>query len=90
MFRELLLIALFSVALLHPTKYNIRPMETCGDPDNNPAILSWHIHLAYMLTNPTEISDALALRERAREHFKEFLGEECRGIYDEGRLCLIY
>lgn len=38
---------------------------------------------------PTDIEEALAIRQEAREAFAPFLGEDCDGRFDNGRLCMI-
>lgn len=75
----------------HPTKYPQQGPLDCkstGGP-TVPPILSYHTHIVYMLTDPEQTNRALALRDRAREHFQPLLGEDCDGRYDEGRLCMI-
>jgi hypothetical protein len=54
-----------------------------------PAILSWHVHITYFLTQPSNIQGALDLRSRTAQHFAPYLGPECDGRYDFGYLCLI-
>eukprot|EP01031_Cornospumella_fuschlensis_P029177 gene29177-35213_t len=65
----------------------------------NPTVLSWHVHVTYMLTNDQQIKEVSMLRETATEYFKPFLGEDpvCQGTdvepsgrYDNGRLCMIH
>eukprot|EP01031_Cornospumella_fuschlensis_P029250 gene29250-35309_t len=65
----------------------------------NPTVLSWHVHVTYMLTNDQQIKEVSKLRETAAEYFKPFLGEDpvCQGTdvepsgrYDNGRLCMIH
>ncbi|RYH08174.1 hypothetical protein EON65_41100 [archaeon] len=44
--------------------------------NSNPTPLSWHVHITYMLTNDQQIKEVSALRDRAAEYFKPFLGED--------------
>jgi hypothetical protein len=59
-----------------------------GTRPEAPAILSWHIHICYILSKD-ETRSALELRNRTREHFKEMLGPDCPGRFDTGHLCMI-
>ena len=64
-----------------------------------PSIISYHVHITYMLTNPDEVTAAESLRGLALEEFADLLGDDpiCQGTkedesgrYDNGRLCAIY
>lgn len=64
-----------------------------------PPVMSYHVHITYMLTNDAQIKEAGELREEALVAFKDLLGLDpvCRGTeadpsgrYDNGRLCMIY
>jgi aromatic ring-cleaving dioxygenase len=54
-----------------------------------PYPVSWHVHVTYMLTNKDQTERAIAFREKAREHFKDFTGPDCLHGWDEGKLCFI-
>ena len=54
-----------------------------------PKPVSWHLHVTYMLTNDEQIQRAGKIREKAREHFKDFLGKDCTNRYDNTYLCMI-
>ena len=87
--KVIILIALIGNIFLHPTKYPNKINITCNDSANTPTIISYHTHILYMLTNPQEIEASMKLRERTIEHFKDYLGVDCEGRYDDGRLCMI-
>lgn len=64
-----------------------------------PTIMSYHVHITYMLTNQQQISAAIALRDIALDEFSDLLGSEptCQGTvadpsgrYDNGRFCMIH
>eukprot|EP00300_Choanocystis_sp_HF-7_P024822 c26380_g1_i1.p1 GENE.c26380_g1_i1~~c26380_g1_i1.p1 ORF type:complete len:215 (+),score=30.26 c26380_g1_i1:44-688(+) len=74
-------------SLAHPTLYPDLGQVNCSEP---PAILSYHVHIIYMLTSDGQIARSSALRDKARAHFNDVLGEDCDGRYDNGRLCLIF
>lgn len=44
----------------------------------------------FSLTSDVQVAAAIALRDRARAAFAPYLGADCDGRYDNGRLCLIY
>jgi len=76
------------VVLSHSTFYKLKEDQTC-DGLNPPPVISWHIHIVYMLTNPDEITGAMVLRNKTIEHFKDHLGPDCPHRFDNGRLCMI-
>ena len=43
----------------------------------------------YSLTSDVQITAAIRLRDSAREFFRPYLGADCDGRYDNGRLCMI-
>ncbi|CAF1091782.1 unnamed protein product [Adineta ricciae] len=79
----------------HPTLYpHIRMTRTKGIreralPNPPPGIISYHIHVTYTLFNPPVVKEALALRDRTRAQFQNYLGPDCKGRYDYGYLCMI-
>ena len=74
-------------AAAHPTRYPGRASDiNCSAA---PAVLSYHIHVVFALTTD-QIAAATALRDAARAHFQPYLGADCTGRYDNGRLCLIF
>jgi len=87
----LILFALIASVYLHPTKYpHVKKGNfTCANKQSPPTIISWHTHIVYMLTNSDDVRAALELRNKTIERFKDFLGEDCDGRYDNGRMCMI-
>ena len=85
MLKLALLLALAVVVISHPTYY-LGIDQKC---DETTKILSWHIHIVYTLTNPEEYKKAMALRDKAREYFKDYIGPDCTGRFDTGVLCFI-
>jgi len=84
----LLCVSLLLVASgAHPTHY---PNATTVNCRESPEILSYHAHIVFDLMVPEHIAKAAALRNEARAAFAEYLGPDCAGRYDEGRLCLIF
>eukprot|EP00047_Mylnosiga_fluctuans_P004065 m.232525 g.232525 ORF g.232525 m.232525 type:complete len:229 (-) comp12371_c0_seq1:64-750(-) len=80
--------ALLTFAAAHPTRYPaLRDVVCTGSTP--PQIISYHTHIIYMLTNQDQVKGAIDLRQRARTFFSDYLGPDCDGRYDEGRLCLI-
>jgi hypothetical protein len=64
-----------------------------------PAVLSYHIHVTYMLTNDNEIEAVSKFRNETLDHFLPFWGldPKCAGTdvepsgrYDNGEFCMIY
>lgn len=84
----LALSVLLVLAMGHPTLYPGMKAVPMEERDGVPPVLSWHVHLVYSLY-PTDIEEALAIREEARRAFSPFLGDDCDGRYDNGRLCMI-
>ena len=70
----------------HPTHYSNLKDVNCSD---NPQIISYHTHVLYMLTNTDSVKNALALRDKTIDYFQRYLGPNCDGRYDNGRLCMI-
>lgn len=70
------------------------------DCKSNPAPLSYHVHVTYMLTNEKQIQEVQLFREQAIKHFTPLLNGlspvcqgtdvEPSGRYDNGRFCFIY
>jgi aromatic ring-cleaving dioxygenase len=85
MLKTVLLLTLAVVIFSHPTYYP----EIKQKCDDTTKILSWHIHIVYTLTNPDEYKKAMVLREKAKEYFKDYVGDDCKGRFDTGRLCFI-
>ena len=88
-----LLLVLGSVVVVvveaHPTLYpHVDTANTTFDPlANPPPILSWHIHVLYTLW-PAEVDAAMDLRNKTIAHFSPYLGKDCDGRMDQGRLCM--
>ena len=55
-----------------------------------PEILSYHVHIVFMTTSSDQLKKAIALRDLARQEFKDLLGPDCPDRFDDGRLCLIF
>jgi hypothetical protein len=83
----LLLLGFSSVTHAHPTRYS-RDKLRIGK-DGVPQPLSYHVHLTYMASNEKQVQTAAALQDQARKHFKDYLGEDCVGLFDFGRLCVL-
>ena len=78
---------LAGTALAHPTRYPGRASDV--NCTAAPPVLSYHIHIVFTLSDQ-QIASATALRDAARTYFAPYLGADCDGRYDNGRLCLIY
>jgi len=87
--KVILLLSLFLTFSCHPSPYPKQHNNSTCSLSNPPQIVSYHMHIVYMLSNPDEILQAMELRERSRQQFKGFLGPDCDHSFDEGRLCLI-
>ena len=83
------LLLVCSVVKAHPTLYpHVDTANTTFDPiANPPPILSWHIHVLYTLW-PAEVDAAMDLRNKTIERFSPYLGKDCDGLMDQGRLCM--
>lgn len=62
--------------LAYPYQPQFALLKPNVDCTKNPQPLSYHIHVTYMLTNEQQIQETSALRDRAIEHFKPFLGAD--------------
>lgn len=84
-----LAVAIEAHSTFYPHRANLKIANAnataTADP---PSIISWHVHICYMLS-ADGIKEAMALRDRATERFRKFLGRECTGRFDLGRLCMI-
>ena len=67
------------------------------DCSDYPPVMSYHVHITYMLTNEDQIKEAGALREQALVAFKDLLGENpvCQGTEEDpsgryGDYCFLY
>jgi aromatic ring-cleaving dioxygenase len=101
----LLVITEISVMYSHPTLFPGSDKVICVPPTSKnkgffqnlesqaefkfPTPISWHFHITYMLTNKEEVSKAIALREKAKAYFKDYLGPDCPNRYDNRELCMI-
>ena len=74
--------------MTHSAGYSIP--KTNDLPLIPPPAISYHIHVVFDLDDPTSLPAAIALRDASRERFKEILGPDCDGRYDNGHLCLIF
>ena len=83
-----LLIALAAVVVAHPTYYPHVELKRSADTAY-PPILSWHAHILYMESNNEQYQSAIDLRALFVQEFSDYLGEDCDGDYDFGRLCMI-
>lgn len=86
MFKYAIMFALIISILSHPTYY-LGVNQKC---DQSTKILSWHIHIVFSLTNSEIYQRAMELHQKAREYFKDYVGPDCNGRFDNGRLCFIY
>ncbi len=73
--------------------------ENVVDCMNYPTIMSYHVHITYMLTNKAQIVRTRALQAEAAKEFAPLmdLDSKCQGTekdpsgrYDNGKLCMIY
>jgi len=90
----LLILALATVVSGHSTIYpHVRQQRIKNGvnvlPSSPPGILSYHVHLTYTVFHAPVVAQALAIRDQAREAFKDYLGPDCPGRYDYGYLCMI-
>jgi hypothetical protein len=53
----------------YPRQARFSQLKPNVDCKSNPPILSYHIHVTYMLTNDQQIKDVSAFRDRAAEYF---------------------
>jgi aromatic ring-cleaving dioxygenase len=82
-------VLLASVVTSHPTRYSQKQLAMAQADSGAPGILSWHVHILYMLNEPSSVKAAMALRRRAQDEFSAYLGADCDGRYDYARLCMI-
>ncbi len=82
---KIISILLISLVISNPTYYT-GIQQKCDDTTK---ILSWHIHIVLSLTHRDIYDRAIELRERARQYFKDYIGEDCDHHFDTGRLCFI-
>jgi aromatic ring-cleaving dioxygenase len=75
----------FGHATHYPHRAQVKHRYNATNP---PEIISWHIHICYMLSRDG-IAAAMDLRNRTAHHFRHYLAEECTGRFDTGRLCMI-
>jgi aromatic ring-cleaving dioxygenase len=82
----------------HPDSSS-RGLKDTMDCAAYPPIMSYHVHITYMLTNKDQIAEATALRDVAQKEFSQLLGPDYKcagtpadssGRYDNGKLCMIY
>jgi aromatic ring-cleaving dioxygenase len=81
------LIACVVLATAHSTPYPELSAVDCTKPA---IVLSYHVHIIFMLTDAGQLNRTIALREAARGEFQSMLGSDCTGRYDNGHLCFIY
>ena len=80
--------AMAAMVSAHPTFYPHVDASNGFAPEKPPPILSWHVHICFPLADDT-VQRALKLRNQTIAHFAPFLGPECLGRFDDGRLCMI-
>jgi aromatic ring-cleaving dioxygenase len=83
-----IVLLLITYTLCHSAGYVLPKFAT--KLDKQPPAISYHIHVVFNLDVPEALKAAIDLREAAREKFKELLGPDCDGRYDNARLCLIF
>lgn len=90
------LLALTAGVLGHEDPYTASLTDV--DCHAYPTIMSYHVHITYMLTNKDQIQRTGELRDQALKEFANMLGPDpsCRGTqkdpsgrYDNGKLCMI-
>jgi hypothetical protein len=75
------LAVLVGMVAAYPYQARYKDMDTTVDCHKFPAVISYHVHVTYMLTNDDQIAEASAFREATQKHFAPFLGEDpvCQG-----------
>jgi aromatic ring-cleaving dioxygenase len=89
MWSSILVLFFLSTAVQgHATFYPHRRQALKNVTTEPPSIISWHVHICYMLSKDS-VHAAMELRNRTARHFASYLGPECTGRFDDGRLCMI-
>src|SRR5689334_10247889 len=84
----MLFAAAIALSLAHPALVPDAGTIDCAGP---PPILSYHIHVIYLLTDDAQMQRAAAFRDEARLAFAHLVGEDCyEQRRDLGRLCFMY
>lgn len=75
------LAVLVGMVAAYPYQARYKDMDTTVDCHKFPAVISYHVHVTYMLTNEDQIAEVSAFREATQKHFAPFLGEDpvCQG-----------
>jgi aromatic ring-cleaving dioxygenase len=76
---------LFVVTVAYPYQARYKNMEATVDCHKYPAVISYHVHVTYMLTNDEEVAEASAFRDATQEYFAPFLGSDpvCQGTKED-------
>ena len=79
---------LATLALAHPTKYNVDRNVTCFQPE--PAhIYSYHIHLLYFQENKNHTEGAYRIHQAFKDTFNSTLGEDCDDLFHNNKSCAL-
>jgi aromatic ring-cleaving dioxygenase len=76
---------LFVVTVAYPYQARYKNMEATVDCHKYPAVISYHVHVTYMLTNDEQVAEASAFRDATQEYFAPFLGSDpvCQGTKED-------
>jgi hypothetical protein len=74
-----------ALALGYPFQERYRNMEATVDCYNYPTVMSYHVHVTYMLTNDDQIAAVSAFRDETQTHFAAMLGPDpvCQGTAED-------
>lgn len=96
----ILIIFLFSLTTFiytHPDR-NVKRKEglVCTPPKEHkdktfvyPFPVSWHVHVTYIINDKNQFDYASNLKKKVKDHFKDYLGPDCRHGEDETKMCMI-
>ena len=78
-------LALLSSAYGYPFQAKYKSMDSTVDCHDYPVVMSYHVHVTYMLTNDDQIAEVSALRDEATAHFSPMLGSDpvCQGTTED-------
>ena len=83
--KSVLLLALIAAVCAYPWQERYAKLTPNVDCHNFPPVLSYHVHVTYMLTNNKQIAAASAFRDAANKHFAPMLDADpaCPGTVEE-------
>lgn len=79
------ILALIGVTIAYPYQKRYDSMEATVDCYKYPSVMSYHVHVTYMLTNDDQIAQVSAFRDEAQAYFAPFLGPNpiCQGTKED-------